>query len=149
MFGSGFGFLMVVHDFDLRGIGSGPRETNPPLIVDADAVLAGATAFQDFQAVARRQAKEGKFGRGIDELKFGKGALLDIRRKAAGAGAMPELSVPGSAKLLIITQICGQELSVKRIVSAKRIACLPANFCTTGRHRRIAAMGLKETAVGA
>ena len=45
---------MVVHDFHLLRVAAAPDETNPPLIIDADAVLAGPVAFQSLQPVARR-----------------------------------------------------------------------------------------------
>jgi hypothetical protein len=45
---------MVIHDLDIYWPGLRPGEANPPLVVDADAVLPGAVAPQQFQAVARR-----------------------------------------------------------------------------------------------
>ena len=44
---------MVIHNFHFVRARF-PAEADPPLIVDADAVLSGATAFQRFQPVARR-----------------------------------------------------------------------------------------------
>jgi hypothetical protein len=40
---------MIVHNLDLGWALLGPPKTNPPLVVDADAVLAGTGAFQRFQ----------------------------------------------------------------------------------------------------
>ena len=45
---------VVVDDLDVRGVPVLELETNPELVVDADAVLPGAIAGQFFQAVARR-----------------------------------------------------------------------------------------------
>lgn len=45
--------LVVVGDFDLVGITALPSETNPVLIVDPNAMLAGPIAPEAFQPVAR------------------------------------------------------------------------------------------------
>ena len=71
--GQGVGLLMVVSlmiisDFNVLGIGSGPDETDAPLVVDADAMLAGAAALQWFEPVAGRESQEGEFHRSVDEL---------------------------------------------------------------------------------
>lgn len=47
------GLLMVIHDLDAVGIPILPEETNPPLIVDPDAVLAFAGTFQSLKTVGR------------------------------------------------------------------------------------------------
>lgn len=46
--------LVIVDDLNVRraGLASGPGEADAPLIVDADAVFAGAVALQCFEAVA-------------------------------------------------------------------------------------------------
>ena len=101
MFVSGFGFgLMVVDDFDLFGVRAGPDKANAPLVVDTDGMLAGTIALQGLEPVARREPQEGKFDGGIDELKFGEGPLLDIRRKTTGAGAVPEFFSLGAREAL-------------------------------------------------
>jgi len=43
---------MVIHDFHVQRIFSLPTEANPPLVIDADAVLAHAITLQRFQSVA-------------------------------------------------------------------------------------------------
>lgn len=45
---------MVVYDFDVVGIAGLPFEANPPLIVDADTVLAFANTPELFQSIPRR-----------------------------------------------------------------------------------------------
>ena len=45
---------VVVGDFDFAGIAARPAETETPLIIDADAVLAGTLAFERFKPVAGR-----------------------------------------------------------------------------------------------
>jgi len=43
---------MIIHNFNLLRISIVPDETNPPLIIDPDAVLTGAGSFERFQAIA-------------------------------------------------------------------------------------------------
>jgi len=44
---------MVVDDLDIFGVRAGPSETDAPLRVDSNAVLASTVAFQSFEPVAR------------------------------------------------------------------------------------------------
>lgn len=59
----GLSFLMtfspsvVVHDFDFRCAGLGPAEANPPLIIDANAVLAGSISTKRLETIARWNPK--------------------------------------------------------------------------------------------
>jgi hypothetical protein len=48
---------MVVGDFDFAGVSPNPAEAETPLVVDADAVLAGAVAFERFEPVEGRNAE--------------------------------------------------------------------------------------------
>ena len=43
---------MVVNNLNFEGVLTLPAKANPPLVVDADAVLALAVAFQGLQMVA-------------------------------------------------------------------------------------------------
>jgi hypothetical protein len=45
---------MVVHNFDIIGVAVAPRETDSPLNIDTDAVLALAIAVKRFKPVTRR-----------------------------------------------------------------------------------------------
>ncbi len=47
---------MVVNNFNVVRAVHLPAETNSPLVVDADGVLAFAVAFEGFQSVAGRNA---------------------------------------------------------------------------------------------
>ena len=81
---------MVVSDLDLFGIVSGPDEADAPLVVDADAMLAGTITAQRLEPVAGRESQEGEFHRSVDELKFDERPLLDVGRKPARTSALPE-----------------------------------------------------------
>jgi hypothetical protein len=48
---------VVVNDLNLLWASVGPPETDPPLVVDPDAVLAGSIALQLLQPVAGRHTK--------------------------------------------------------------------------------------------
>jgi len=48
---------MVVDNFDLVGVTIAPAKANPPLAVDANAVLTSSIASQYFQTVAGRAAQ--------------------------------------------------------------------------------------------
>ena len=50
---------MIIHDLNLARAGRpfGPREANPPLVIDADAVLTLPVAFERFQPVAGQSCK--------------------------------------------------------------------------------------------
>jgi hypothetical protein len=45
---------VVVHDLDIMRVTVSPDETQPPLVIDANAVLPGPTANQRFQVIGRR-----------------------------------------------------------------------------------------------
>jgi hypothetical protein len=48
---------MIVHELDVIRVAASPNETNPPSIVDTNAMLTLTIAFQSFQAIARRDQK--------------------------------------------------------------------------------------------
>src|SRR5688572_28194691 len=62
---------VVVDDLNIGGPrrGLGPLKTYPPLLIDADRVLADPVAFQRFKAVARQGTELAKTRRGIQNLK--------------------------------------------------------------------------------
>jgi hypothetical protein len=45
---------VVIHDFDIFGASVRPTETHPELIIDTDAMLSRAVAFQGFQSISWR-----------------------------------------------------------------------------------------------
>jgi hypothetical protein len=78
---------MVIHDFHLLRISAAPNETNPPLVIDADAVLAGTIAFQGFQPVARRRKQISQHPRPVQVFQLAPGSVLNVRRQLARAFA--------------------------------------------------------------
>ena len=87
---------MVIDDFDIVGISSVPSKADAPLVIDADAVLAGAVALQRLQTVAGRNAQIVQSCRGIQL------SQLLQRRALNVAGQLTSVSVCLSLKLTII-----------------------------------------------
>jgi hypothetical protein len=58
---------MVVHDLNLIGVIIPPKEANPELVVDPDAVLTRSVPLQGFQAIARRTPQVFQIRGGIQD----------------------------------------------------------------------------------
>ena len=69
--------LVVIHNLDVIGVGVAPAEANPPLVVDADAVLALAIPFKLLQPVTRQGGQRAEIGRGIEHSELALGGALD------------------------------------------------------------------------
>ena len=82
---------VIIDNFDFFGVGSAPRETDAPLFVNANTVLALAVPLQRLQAIARRKPEELKFHGGVDQLELHERSLLNISRQPPRTGALPEL----------------------------------------------------------
>lgn len=61
---------MVIHDFDFGRVAAPPYETNPPLVVNTDAVLPLAITVQSFQAVSWRRGKVPQFRSAVELQQF-------------------------------------------------------------------------------
>jgi hypothetical protein len=75
---------VVIHDLNVCWSSLGPSKANAPLIIDANTVLAGAVAFQFFQAIARRGPQEFESFRCIELRQLSSG---DFRDRAESPGA--------------------------------------------------------------
>jgi hypothetical protein len=91
--------LMEVNNFNgVRSVCL-PTETDTPLVVDADGVLAFAVGFEGFQSIAERNAKLIKFCDGVKLGELAQGGALNVRWEVAdflqpeqaGGGARGEL----------------------------------------------------------
>jgi hypothetical protein len=83
--------LVVIGDFDVVCvIGYGvPCKTDAVLLVDADAVLSGAVAGEQFEVIAWRLAKRINIRRAVYSEKAKNGAMSDVRREPM-SHTMPE-----------------------------------------------------------
>jgi hypothetical protein len=77
--------LMVINNFHPIRVAVAPDEANPPLVIDANAVLADAAALQGFQPVARRRQQIAQCPRPVQVFQFSPGGILNVRRQLAGA----------------------------------------------------------------
>jgi hypothetical protein len=73
---------MVVHNLNVVRVAVAPDEAQPPLIVDADAVLSDAIACQRLQPIAGRLTEIFQVGRRRQRAQFAAGHLGQIARKA-------------------------------------------------------------------
>ena len=70
---------MIIGNLDVVGISVPPHETDPPLVVDADAVLAATIALQSFETVTG----------GYDQFSQGRGSLQHFQSPSGRAGDVP------------------------------------------------------------
>jgi hypothetical protein len=68
---------MVVNDFDIVRLSILPSETDSPLVIDADAVLAGAVADQRFETIPQRDSQILKFLRRMQVHQLAPGCPFD------------------------------------------------------------------------
>jgi hypothetical protein len=68
--------LVVIHDLDVPCLTYAPPETNPPLIINADAMLTASVTVQGFEAVAWRDLKVIDLLCRVDGKKFGSRTAL-------------------------------------------------------------------------
>ena len=81
---------VIVNNLDREGIAVSPPETDPPLIIDANTVLAGAIAFQLLQAVAGRDPEILQPLGGVYHTKFPEHEPVELGGEAADPFALKE-----------------------------------------------------------
>ena len=81
---------MIVDDFDVIGIASGPPEADAPLVVDANTVLTVAIAFELLEAIARRCPEILEPHRRVYVAELSEHDAAEVRRKATNVLALPE-----------------------------------------------------------
>jgi hypothetical protein len=70
--------FVVVYDLDIPCFTLVPLKADPPLIIDANAVLTASITMQGFEAVAWRNPKVVKLPCRVDSKKFGSRTTLDL-----------------------------------------------------------------------
>ena len=90
--GRGHGFLLsvVVDQLDIFGACVGPGEADPPLLVDPDAVRAGAIALQLFESISRRDPQVAENLGGVEDQQLAEGDSLGAVVKLADALPHPD-----------------------------------------------------------
>jgi hypothetical protein len=74
---------VIVNDLDVEGIGSDPSKADPPLIVDADAVLSDTIGRKFLQTVCWRNPEVGEARSSVQHDKFAKCDAKEIGRELA------------------------------------------------------------------
>ena len=74
---------MVIDDLHILDLVIAPYEADPPLVIDADAVLSGPRAAQGFEAVAWRDAEITQMLRRIERLELRSSAALNLVRQTS------------------------------------------------------------------
>jgi len=87
---------VVIHDFKLIGVPLAPRKTNPPLVIDADAVLTLPIAFEAFQAVSWQRRERPEIRRCVEHVQFPKALALDGLEPANGFSTEEALGISAS-----------------------------------------------------
>lgn len=77
-------FSVVIDDFNLVRAIVFPAETDAPLVVDSDGVLAFAVSFESLQTVAGRDGEVFEIGDSVELGKFPQRNTLDIGRERTG-----------------------------------------------------------------
>jgi len=88
---------MIIHNLHVQRIGPSPAETDPPLIIDADAVLSLPFSLESLQAVSGRGSKVTQLHSAVQLAQFPAGGPLE-RDKARHALAQVEFLGIAAAK---------------------------------------------------
>jgi hypothetical protein len=74
---------VVIDDFNIHGArrSVGPFKTYPPLVIDADAVLASPVAFQCLKSVARQGSKIPDSRGRFQAIKLQAGGAFEARKR--------------------------------------------------------------------
>jgi hypothetical protein len=75
---------VIIRDFNVVRVSVHPLETNPPLRIDANAMLSFAVATQSFQSVSGRNPQVFEPNFGVHQLQFVKRVLLNVAGKLPG-----------------------------------------------------------------
>jgi hypothetical protein len=91
---------MVVDDFDITRSSITPRKANPPLSVDAHAMLTGVISLQRLEPVSRRDEKIGKDASLVQHTQSTQGYRLYVLRQPAASPTAPDQLRFGIGKVL-------------------------------------------------
>lgn len=106
---------VVVHDRDVIRVAVPPDETHPPLVVDPDAVLAGAVAAQLLQTVARWDAEVVERFRRVDRDEL-------PEHDPAQLGRVPTDRIAGKEAfgVVVAEALDHQSMLTQRVTNVKR-----------------------------
>jgi hypothetical protein len=87
---------MIINDLDIERVSVLPLEADAPLLIDPDAVLTLAIAFQRFQLIRRRNHEIAQISGAVQILQFLTRPLLNLSIKA-----LHELTVEHRLRVLV------------------------------------------------
>src|ERR1044072_7368728 len=82
---------MVIYNFHIVRVRALPAETDAPLKITPNTILARPVAFQGFEPIARRHGQISNCGGRMQLQKLAPCRALNIRRKAAGKFSVKNL----------------------------------------------------------
>jgi hypothetical protein len=106
---------MIVNDLNVRRVTVTPPETDPPLLVNPDAVLAFAIAFQGLELIRAWNKKVLQISSRIQLLQLHQRPLLNVARKPLGV-----LATPDSLSLLATKGLDHRNIVTRGISNVKR-----------------------------
>ena len=68
---------MIIDNLDCFGGAIAPDEADAPLVVDPDAVLSLAIAFERFEPITGRRANIGQLSRRVEHIELATGGLFE------------------------------------------------------------------------
>jgi hypothetical protein len=74
---------VIIYDLDIERVAVFPPETNPPLVVDANTMLARAVALEFLQTVAGWHPEVDQLFGGVDEPELAQDGAVELRRESA------------------------------------------------------------------
>ena len=82
--------LMIVRYFYFVGMGLLPSEANPPLVIDADAMLPRTIALEGFEAISRGSTQIAQIVGFVQVYQLAPGRPLDFRRELLGKRSLED-----------------------------------------------------------
>ena len=79
---------MIINNLDPEGVHVSPPKADPPLVIDANTVLAGAIALELLQTIAGRDAEIIELLGGVDDAELPEHEPVEIGGEAPDAFAM-------------------------------------------------------------
>lgn len=128
---------MVVDEFDVGGPAGAPGEADAPLVVDADAVLAGSVAGQFLQSVTRRYPQVIDVLGRIDEDELVVRESAELRTELLDVSALPD-----RRGVLVAERADHQSIVTPDVINGKRYYCGARG--TTSKTVREVGVGLLE-----
>jgi len=113
---------VIIDDLDVKGVTVTPPETDPPLLVDPNAVLALSIALQSLELIRAWNRKVLQISCRVQLLQLHQRPLLNVARKSLGVLPTPDplgfLAAKGLDHLRIVTRVVS---NVKRSYLAANI----------------------------